>query len=102
MAYSGCNSCCCGAETYEDGKMMRVYNGTFDGRNDYIVAAKNQKEAAKLLGVSLYHLREYGHATASERKRKIALSAPGTVFRCPASDMYRDDAVYAPIAPCVN
>lgn len=44
-----------------------------------VVAAKSQKEAARLFGVSLYELRNYASETGNEVEVRIASESPGRV-----------------------
>ena len=59
---------------------MKVYGGCFDGRHRQVVAAKNQTEAARLLGVSLYIFRLNASETGNPGEVLTATTAPGKVF----------------------
>lgn len=63
---------------------MKVFGGTFDGRNRVIVAAKTKKAAhaaiAQFLHLSYYGFDMYGGETWNETELKVALESPGTVF----------------------
>jgi hypothetical protein len=50
-----------------------------------IVAARNQKEAAALLDISVHYLRGYWSETFNDTERGIALARPGIVFQATTS-----------------
>jgi hypothetical protein len=60
---------------------LKVYHGNFDGTNVAIVAAPNQKEAARLLRCPLGYFRRYGGVTEHEDYVAIAMASPGVVFK---------------------
>lgn len=64
---------------------LKAYGGCFDGTTMQVVAAKNQTEAAKLLEISLYLLRQFGGECAGDEEIDAAMSKPGTVFSAPYS-----------------
>lgn len=74
---------------------LRVYgvNCVVPGRPQArcIVAAQNMKVAARLFGVSLNYLREFGSETGNARERLIALMGPGRVYQ-------QVDGDYEPLA----
>lgn len=59
---------------------MKVFGGNYDGRREGVIAARSQKEAAKFVGVSLYHFRLYWCETGNEEDIAQALTEPGTLF----------------------
>ena len=59
---------------------MKVYITNYDGRRWAMVAAKNQKEAAKAIGTTLYDFRNYATEAHKEDDVDIAMSKPGAVF----------------------
>jgi hypothetical protein len=61
---------------------LRVYYlPNYDGTRRAMVAAPNQREACRLIGVSVYTFRLYGgHAVDDEGLGRIALSAAGRVW----------------------
>lgn len=62
---------------------MKAYMiGNLDGENSALVAAKSQKEACRLMGVSLGNFRVDGQRLPDDHKfAAIALASPGTVFK---------------------
>lgn len=60
---------------------MKVYGLITNGKDRDIVAAKNQKEAAIALGVSLHHFRIYASQTWNNCEIEVAMGKPGRVFR---------------------
>jgi len=61
-------------------KELRVWSVSDDGRRSLIVAARSQKHAAELMGVTLSRLRDYGSVTANDVQVATATAEPGTVF----------------------
>jgi len=67
---------------------MKVYGGLSFKNGEQvrtIVAAKSAKEAAQLLGISLYHLNDYWCAAHDQNEIEVALGKPGTVFEASSS-----------------
>lgn len=63
--------------------MLKVWGGqTFVKGKQYrtIVAASSQTKAAKLVGESMYHFREYWEETGNKVELATALAKPGVVF----------------------
>jgi hypothetical protein len=60
---------------------LKVFSGCLDGRNQVSVAAANQKEAAELMGTSLYSFRQYCAETGNPDDVARCLAEPGTVFK---------------------
>lgn len=58
----------------------KVYCVNLDGMHEVMVAAPSQKEAAKLIGTSVYMLCECA-AGVNEQDEQLALSKPGQLFR---------------------
>ena len=64
-------------------KRLKVFSGCLmhHGKQlNTIVATHTQKEAAKLLGISLYELRNYWSETGNDIEINVATSKPGVVF----------------------
>lgn len=59
---------------------LKVFSVNLDGRHDVMVAAKNQKEAAQLIGTTTYMLRQWDAGT-NEEDEQLARSKPGQLFR---------------------
>lgn len=59
---------------------LKVYGCGWMGHSRRIVATTSQKEAAKLIGVSLSEFRNYGCETGNEEEIKVAMEKPGTAF----------------------
>ena len=62
---------------------MKVYGLDRGGVQRCIVAAKSKSAAARLLGVSLYQLDNFGGETGNDLEMQTALSKPGAVFVTP-------------------
>lgn len=61
-------------------KKKKVYGIGWMGRYRRIVAASSQKEAARLIGTTLSHLREYASVTGNTEEVELAMSDPGSVW----------------------
>ena len=61
---------------------MKVFRGNYDGRRYAVVAAKNQKDAAAALNMTVHSMRGFFYTMASHESEeaKKALACPGTVF----------------------
>lgn len=59
---------------------LKVFSVNLDGRHDVMVAAKNQKEAAQLIGTTTYMLRQWD-AGINEEDEQLARSRAGQLFR---------------------
>jgi hypothetical protein len=66
---------------------MKVFAVNLDGTHKLLVAARNQKEAAKLFKTSVGSLRAYGSETGNKHDCETALIEPGLVWK--ARDDYR-------------
>ena len=66
---------------------MKVW-GVATHRGREIVAARSQKEAARLMKVSLYFLRGWAAETGNKEELDLALGTPGVVFFRPDSDRH--------------
>lgn len=67
-----------------------------------IVAASSQKEAAKLVGLSLYEFRNYWSETGNAFETEVAKSRPGILFHASTSmgnDFEPVTPLTAPAAP---
>lgn len=67
-------------------RKLKVYGGTYDGRNRVIVAAPNRADALRALNaaghqMSMHGFREYGSETGNAHEIDVAATSPGTVFR---------------------
>lgn len=62
---------------------LKVYWCGPDGTTHRMVAARNQKEAARLMDVTLHCLSTYGSITSNEDDIAIATVEPGVVFTKP-------------------
>jgi hypothetical protein len=64
--------------------MMKVYGGhnmvRGHGQVRCIVAANNQKEAAAIVGLSLYYMRMYWSETGNKEEVAAALARPRTLL----------------------
>lgn len=58
----------------------KAYCVNLDGIHEVLVAAPSQKEAAKLIGTTVYMMREWD-AGVNEQDEQLALSKPGQLFR---------------------
>ncbi|WP_293000039.1 hypothetical protein [Nevskia sp.] len=61
---------------------LKVYGCNLDGRHRGIVAATSQVVAAKLLGLTLSHLRTYGCETGNKEEVELAMREPGIAWQC--------------------
>ncbi len=59
---------------------MKVWHGNKNGKVEALVAAANQKEAARLLHTSVGDIRDYYHVTSIPELVMIANQVPGTVY----------------------
>ena len=55
------------------------------GQVKTIIAAANQREAAKIVGCSLYEFRGWWTETGNVQEIKIAMSKPGVMFQASSS-----------------
>ena len=62
---------------------MKVYGLDRWGSQRCIVAAKSKTTAARLFGVSLHQMENYGGETGNGLEIETALSKPGVVFVAP-------------------
>lgn len=58
----------------------KAYCVNLDGIHEVMVAAPSQKEAAKLIGTTVYMMREWD-AGVNDQDQQLALSKPGQLFR---------------------
>ena len=61
---------------------MKVYGINWCGRERRIVAARSQKEAARLMRTSVHNLREWGCETGNQEEIEQAMLEPGLVWSC--------------------
>ncbi len=76
---------------------LKVWGGltmTRVGQRRTVVATTNQKDAAKLIRLSLYEFRGYWTETFNKKEVTAAMSKPGVVFRATADSF---DASYEQI-----
>lgn len=72
-------------------RTLKIYKGCFDGTTDWLVAARNQKEAAELFGVSVYLMRTYGYGPEDPgADDAFAVTQPGVVFSRPTTNFHVD------------
>lgn len=57
----------------------KAYCVNLDGIHDVLVAAPSQKEAARLIGTTVYMMREWD-AGVSDQDEQLALSKPGQLL----------------------
>lgn len=62
-------------------RKLKVFCANLDGRHEGVVAATSQKEAARLLGMSLGSFRTWGHETGNTEQIDVAMREPGVAWK---------------------
>ncbi|MEF1337507.1 hypothetical protein REH81_12060 [Vibrio rotiferianus] len=63
-------------------KVFHIYRCWMNPRGRYLVAAKSMTAAAKTLGCSTYHVKNYGlELSDTDPRYTMAMVQPGTVFK---------------------